>query len=170
MSKIVDVNSLNSIFELDDLEKPESELIDIEDEGFEIDIEDPKTEEDFVDTELKQLLKKSNEMMDAAKYLVTSTPDSEAIAAASSMINSISNIISEFNRAIIFNKRQKFQMDLEKLKFINREKLTKIKARAALQIKDSTINVQNNLIEGGRVPFSQEDIVKEIIKQKRLKN
>jgi hypothetical protein len=123
--------------------------------------EDP----DF-DKQLKDLMVNANNVMSAANYLISSTPDAESIAAAASLLSSINGIISEFRKSNQMRKRFEYQKRLEEIKIEARERMFEKKIEAdkeKIKIGDgNTINIQNNMI-----PFSQEKIV-EIIESRKL--
>lgn len=175
MKKVLDVNNLENIF---DIVQPKEELIinnniDDEDDEDDDDYEEVETNS-YIDEELKDLINTCKEMMDAAKYLLSSAPDAESIAAAASLVSSLAAVMGEFNKAVLMKKRFNEMTKLEKLKIRSREKLAKLRARLStqgtqgLKIGDgNTFNVQQNNLNV--VPFNQEQIINSIIKEEDSK-
>ena len=173
-NKVLDVDNLNEIFEIPKIDSVD-EIIELEPLSGEILDDIPpnnahnndqsiSNKENFVEIQLKDLLKTSNEMMDAAKYLINSCPDAETIDSASSMIDSIAKIIAEFNRTIMLGKRFQLQTELEKVKIDARANLIRLRASIQNDPKlimgdGNTINIQQNNL----VPFNQESIVRQLI-------
>jgi hypothetical protein len=165
--EVIDVNNLGSIFgvqgsldngSLTTIPSNESKILS------EIDSSEDK---DF-DDQLKDLLENANSIMSAAKYLISTTPDAESIAAAASLLASINGIVSEFRKTTQMKKRFEYQKQLELLKIQAREKLQQEKIKAdkeKIQIGDgNTINIQNN----NMIPFSQEQVVNIIEERRKL--
>ena len=126
--------------------------------------------EQFVENELKVLLKNASCMLAVAKDIVETTPDAETISSASNMINSVTNLINELNRNVLVDRRFHNQAKLEQIKVDGKKDLAKFKsqldqAKAPNLGTGNTINVQNNHY----VPFNQEDIVKSIMEAEKEK-
>lgn len=176
MSNIIDDDKLNNIFNIDDIDVDDIDLSDYTDEVDEVEtmentveitkskqvqpiIENDKTDTDFVNEELKGLLKTTHKLMDAASFVLNGTPDAETIASASTLVNSIKDVIAEINKSVLIEKRFKEQIKLEKLKLDGKMLLEERKAtnkKPELGSGNTFIqNTTNNTITAN----SQEDII-----------
>lgn len=116
--------------------------------------------QEYVETELKNLLQTSNDILLVAKDVISTTPDAETIESASKMIASMSTIITELNKSILINQKLSHLTQLEKMKIEARQQLAEY--RASLGPKGD-VNIQNNLIN-----YSQEELIKLLNKNKDL--
>lgn len=182
MGKILNKDGLDEIFDIEsehesffDVEEITDELADNEDslESFD-DEENEENEEEYFLRNMKELMVDIQGVIGAAKYLCDTSPDSEAIIAASNMFTSASQLLKELNKSAMQLKRFEFMNDLEKMKIQARMDLAKFKAEEnnkKLIMSGGTINIQNNnmnLETGGQVPYCQESIVKEMLKQQKV--
>lgn len=182
MGKILNKDGLDEIFDIEsehesffDVEEITDELADNEDslESFD-DEENEENEEEYFLRNMKELMVDIQGVIGAAKYLCDTSPDSEAIIAASNMFTSASQLLKELNKSAMQLKRFEFMNDLEKMKIQARMDLAKFKAEEnnkKLIMNGGTINIQNNnmnLETGGQVPYCQESIVKEMLKQQKV--
>jgi len=123
--------------------------------------------EQFVEDELKVLLKNASCMLAVAKDIVETTPDAETISSASNMINSVTSLINELNRNVLVDRRFHNQAKLEQIKVDGKKDLARYKSELDQKKPNlgsgNTINVQNN----NYVPFNQEDIVKSIVQAEK---
>lgn len=180
MGKILNKDGLDEIFDIEsehesffDVEEITDELADNEDslESFD---DDEENEEEYFLRNMKELMVDIQGVIGAAKYLCDTSPDSEAIIAASNMFTSASQLLKELNKSAMQLKRFEFMNDLEKMKIQARMDLAKFKAEEnnkKLIMSGGTINIQNNnmnLETGGQVPYCQESIVKEMLKQQKV--
>jgi len=101
--------------------------------------------------ELEGLISLGNGILKNAKYAVEMDPTAEGVlGGAASMINAVKDTVKEFSKIHLQNLKFEQQVQLENLKQAGREKL--------VALKNTEEDVPENLI-----PFSQEDIIKEII-------
>jgi len=127
----------------------------------------PVTQEATVDIEkiygeLDSLVKTGGKVLNAAQYLVETTPESENIASTAMLLSSIKDIVREFTRLYHDKIRFDRQKELEVLKIKGREKLIKLR---------------HNL-EGGTpigttedvVGYNQEEMIKKIIELENKEN
>ena len=122
---------------------------------------------------IASLMKDVQGLIAAAKYLCDSSPEAETIMAASSMFTSASQLLKELNKSAMQIQRFEFLEKHEKMKIEARMDLARFKAEQnkKLILSNSTVNIQNNNINNGQaIPFSQESIVEEILKQEQLEN
>jgi hypothetical protein len=124
-------------------------------------IESALNEKDYVDDQLKNLLRTANSLLSAASDLISTTLDPEAISSASSMINSVSNIISEINKSVLIEKKFKMQQKLEQMKIEAREKHIMLRNSESAQLGSGN-NITNNFLQ-----FNQETIVKQILEAQK---
>lgn len=177
MTNILNKDGLDDIFDIDsdhesffDVEEIEDELEDELKKGK----EDTGIEEDYFFNNMKSLMEDIQGIIGAAKYLCDTSPEPDAIMAASSMFTSASQLLKELNKSAMQLKRFQFMTDHEKLKIKARMELAKFKAqenRNRLTLSNSTINIQNNNhITNGTplVSYCQESIVEEVLKQQKL--
>lgn len=113
--------------------------------------------------ELGNLIKTGNDILKSAEYLVSVEPDGESIAGAAQMINSVKDVIREFSKLHTNHIRHQQNMELEKLKQDNREKLLEIKYKKEQDLKKNPalIGDDGNVIN--TVGFNQEKVIQEII-------
>lgn len=173
-TKVLDIDHLDKIFNInsDNKSSEEEKIIDIIPTSVSIPVSSPevitpKTDDNFIEEEMKELMKNANEIMKAAKYLISTAPDAETVASASTLISSITSIISEFNKSVLMNKRFKLAKELEDHKQNAKLQILELKNKQTqLSLgKGNTFNTQiNNL-----VPFSQESVVKAILKEQEEK-
>jgi hypothetical protein len=173
MKKQFNTEKLDEIFDIDTTDISDISILDediIDDSEL---IEKDESDEEFaqdnsyIDEELKGLIQTCKQIMDGAKYLIGAAPDAESIAAAANLIGSLGTIMSEFNKAVLLKKKFNETTKLEKMKIKARKEIIRLRAQLdtkKLSLGDgNTINIQNNNL----VPFSQEDIVKNIIAEEK---
>ena len=175
MSKILNKNGLDEIFDIEsehesffDVEEITDELSELPDESEEL--KSSENEEAYFLRNMKGLMEDIQGVIGAAKYLCDTSPDSETIIAAANMFTSASQLLKELNKSAMQLKRFEFMKDHEKMKIKARMNLAKFKAienNKKLIMNGGTINIQNNNMNqnGPDVPYCQESIVKELLKQ-----
>ncbi len=177
MGNILNKDGLDEIFDIEsehesffDVEEITDELDDKETDSLES-FDDDENEEEYFLRNMKDLMEDIQGVIGAAKYLCDTSPDSETIVAAANMFTSASQLLKELNKSAMQLKRFEFMNDLEKMKIKARMDLAKFKSEEnnkKLIMNGGTINIQNNnmnLEGGGQVPYCQESIVKELLKQ-----
>lgn len=177
MSKILNKDGLDEIF---DIESEHESFFDVEEITDEMEDEMKDEMEDDIDEgveeyyirNMKGLMVDIQGVIGAAKYLCDTSPDSEAIIAASNMFTSASQLLKELNKSAMQLKRFEFMKDHENMKIKARMDLAKFKAKEnnkKLIMSNSTINIQNNNITGETiVPYCQESIISELLKQQKV--
>ena len=174
MSNIIDDDKLSKVFDfiaeymnpddLDDFTDSEEEEIVVNATSSTVETEkdkqrEPKSDSDFVNNELKGLLKTTHKLMDAASFILNGAPDAETIASASTLVGSIKDVISEINKSVLIEKRFEEQTKLEQMKINGRKNLEELKAKHKKpEIGSGNTFIQNttnNTIEAN----SQEDII-----------
>jgi hypothetical protein len=179
MANIIDDDKLSSIFNLEDVDEINIDDIDLsdytddceDDEVIDVDSEtvavetkevvqpEPKSDSDFVNTELKSLLNTTHKLMEAASFILNGAPDAETIASASTLVGSIKDVISEINKSVLIEKRFEEQTKLEQMKIEARTNLEQLKAKHKKpELGSNNTFIQNNTsntIAAG----SQEDII-----------
>ena len=111
---------------------------------------------------LNGLIETGDNLLKTTQYLVNSTPDPENIASAASLIGSVRDVIHEFT--VIHRDKLKFdqQMELERYKASEKEKLLKMRLDQTTKTEPTTSDVE-------MVEFSQEQIINSILKQESIK-
>lgn len=176
MSKILNKDGLDEIF---DIESEHESFFDVEEitDEMEDELEDEMVDldegvEEYYIRNMKGLMVDIQGVIGAAKYLCDTSPDSEAIIAASNMFTSASQLLKELNKSAMQLKRFEFMKDHENMKIKARMDLAKFKAQEnnkKLIMSNSTINIQNNNNITGEniVPYCQESIIEELLKQQK---
>lgn len=176
MSKILNKDGLDEIF---DIESEHESFFDVEEitDEMEDELEDEMVDldegvEEYYIRNMKGLMVDIQGVIGAAKYLCDTSPDSEAIIAASNMFTSASQLLKELNKSAMQLKRFEFMKDHENMKIKARMDLAKFKAlenNKKLIMSNSTINIQNNNNITGEniVPYCQESIIEELLKQQK---
>jgi hypothetical protein len=175
MKKQFDAEGLNELFDMEDVgpgEFPVSTIpedviedeLELLDESLDVD-ERLNKDDNYIDEELKGLIDTARQIMDGAKYLIGSCPDADAIAAAANLISSLGTIMSEFNKSVLQKKKFHDQKQLEIMKINARTELVRL--RAQLDTKKIAIGDNNTIIQNNLVPYSQEDIIKNIIAEEK---
>ena len=177
MGNILNKDGLDEIFDIEsehesffDVEEITDELVNEETDSLEsLDVEE-ENEEEFYLRNMKDLMEDVQGVIGAAKYLCDTSPDSETIIAASNMFTSASQLLKELNKSTMQLKRFEFMKDHENMKIKARMDLAKFKAQEnnkKLIMSGGTINIQNNNLNQNEpeVPYCQESIVKELLKQ-----
>ncbi len=104
---------------------------------------------DLLYEELSNLMDVGKRAMASASYILESTGDSESISGVATMLNSLKQIISEFNKIHLMNLKFEQQKEFEEIKFENRMKA--IAARnsegAGEDIEDLMAYNTDNIIE-----------------------
>jgi hypothetical protein len=170
MSKNFNSKSMDELFNLSNDDDIEIESLEVE-ETNEIILDDQLNnnskdgKENKVEEDLSKLLNTANQLLEAAKFSVETTPDdSEAVASAAALINSIGSLIGEFNKSVLINKKHNNSLELEKEKNKYRKELIELKAKLTPSLgSGNTINIQNN----NALPFAQESIVEKIIEMEK---
>ncbi len=176
MSKILNKDGLDEIF---DIESEHESFFDVEEitDEMEDELDDEMVDldegvEEYYIRNMKGLMVDIQGVIGAAKYLCDTSPDSEAIIAASNMFTSASQLLKELNKSAMQLKRFEFMKDHENMKIKARMDLAKFKAQEnnkKLIMSNSTINIQNNNNITGEnvVPYCQESIIEELLKQQK---
>ena len=103
--KQFDQDGLNELFDLE-IEPPEDDLNPHP-------ADEVIDDEEYLDRELKQLGETANQILASAQTMIHSTPNPETVAAASSLISSIGQLLSEFNKSVLIDKRFKQTRSLQ---------------------------------------------------------
>ena len=178
MSKILNKDGLDEIFDIESEHESFFNVEEITDEmEEELELEEEMTDleenvEEYYIRNMKGLMVDIQGVIGAAKYLCDTSPDSEAIIAASNMFTSASQLLKELNKSAMQLKRFDFMKDHENMKIKARMELAKFKAQEdnkKLIMSNSTINIQNNNTITGEnvVPYCQESIIEELLKQQK---
>ena len=176
MGNVLNKDGLDEIF---DIESEHESFFDVEEITDELDEEtdnvksfddEEENEEEFYLRNMKDLMEDVQGVIGAAKYLCDTSPDSETIIAAANMFTSASQLLKELNKSTMQLKRFEFLKDHENMKIKARMDLAKFKAQEnskKLIMNGGTINIQNNNLNQNEpeVPYCQESIVKELLKQ-----
>lgn len=172
-AKVIDDSKLSSIFNIISKEEllKEEDLKTSETPKQESNVPlDGNNKEEYINNELAKLLKTSNDILNTAHEYIESSPDGENLSAAASIIKSTSDIISEFNKSILQEKRLKSIEEIEKMKIEAKEKMTRLRCEHDKQLKigdGNTINITNNQL----IPFQQESIIRQLlVEEKNNKN
>lgn len=123
---------------------------------------DPDSE--YINTNLKDMITDVKDIISAAKYLINSSPDENTITAASTLFSSAVGLLKELNKGVLQSRKERHTMAIEKLKISARHELAVFKNKSnPLNAIGSgnTINIDNRQQQ---ISFSQEDLVKQIIK------
>ncbi|HPM74236.1 MAG TPA: hypothetical protein PLA71_00775 [Saccharofermentans sp.] len=125
-------------------------------------VEPPRPEKNALDglntlegvyTQMAELAKTGNELLETAKYSLESQPDNaEAIAGVASLLNSVKDTLKEFSKVYLMKVRFDQQKELENLKTENKKKLLEHKISVD---SESGSNTTKDLI-----PYSQEQLIK----------
>jgi hypothetical protein len=127
---------------------------------------DPDIE--YINNNLKEMVKDVKDIISAAKYLIDSSPDEHTIAAASTLFQSAVSLLKELNKGVLQSRKERHTMKLEQLKIKSRENLAvlKHKLNPLKQLgSGNTINIDNR-----QVSFTQEAVVREYNKLKENKS
>lgn len=126
---------------------------------------------DRIYSELGELVKSGKTILEAANYAISSTdaPDGEVMSAAASMINSLKDVLKEFNKInyseILHNQKKEIaEIQIKAKRELQERKIEAMKEMLAMK-NDNTINVTPNQIP--MIEFSQEDIIKKLIEAEK---
>ena len=122
-------------------------------------------EEKIVDVQLQDLTVKANGMLDIAKFRMETSPDSETIDAVSKLLKSTADVLSELNKSLLLSKEYRLKRELEMMKINAKKELAMLSGKTKqvpnISGNNNSITVQNNVVQ-----FSQEDIIKSLLKAK----
>ena len=174
MSRIVDTDGLGELFDIDlDADFFENSLtdeqiiesIDTEDEtkATAVSNTDSTSEAEYINTSLKEMVGEVKDIISAAKYLINSSPDEQTITASSTLFSSAAALLKELNKGVLQSRKERHNLELEKLKITARRELAVFKSKSKTNAIGSgnTFNIDNRQQQ---ISFSQESVVKEIIK------
>ena len=176
MGNILNKDGLDEIFDIEsehesffNVEEITDELAEDEMDSLASFDDEDENEEEYFLRNMKDLMEDIQGVIGAAKYLCDTSPDSETIVAAANMFTSASQLLKELNKSAMQLKRFEFMKDHEKMRIKARMDLAKFKAQEnnkKLIMNGGTINIQNNNMSlEGQVPYCQESIVRELLKQ-----
>lgn len=176
MALILDKDKLNSIFNLPDNMKVTEDL-ELDDDMNVIDIDAQKIEstmssskkkiecdQDIYDR-LNELIQSGNELFDSVKMIIQDNPDGEMLSGASSLINSIKDIMKEFTK--LHNMKMKFeqQKELEMIKARLKQDQILLKSQETQKLIAKKLNMgsgsgtlDNSPVD--MVSYCQEEVIK----------
>ena len=118
-------------------------------------------------TQLNSLIKTGNEILENSKYTIETNPDdSEAVQAASSIINALRDTVKEFNKLHIEHLKHGHAKELELLKIQGRKESILLKSSEAQKMMAKNNpgllgNDESNVED--LISYSQEDVIKSIL-------
>jgi hypothetical protein len=119
--------------------------------------------ESDVAAEISYMCREIKDIIQVAKYRITTSPDAETMHSAAQLFASASSLLKELNRGVLDSKKMKFARELEIMKIAARRDLAEFKAeQEAKKLPDlgtgNTINITQN-----NVQFSQEAIIDRLL-------
>lgn len=152
-NKILDINKLNEIFNLKDLK----ESIDNYNQ---ISTNLNLTDQSKVYDELSKLIQNGNFILETLKYHVENNLDNaELINGIANIMNSIRDTLKEFTKIYLNQIQFEQKLQIEKLRLAGRKELLDAKIKAT----NNLLNIQNNNQSIPLIPYTPENIIKEII-------
>jgi len=156
---ILDVNGLNEMFNIQDSKLPiQTTTI------------DPNNTKQIYE-EMGKLVQTGNYILETLKFHVEHNLDNaELVTGVANVMNSIRDTLKEFTKIYLNQIQHEQKIELEKLKLTGKKELLETKIQAANNILNSGENSKqlNDKQSIPLIPFSPENIIKEIIKAEKF--